>query len=108
MTNKCNNCIHSNVCIHKQRYQKNYTYLAKEPKYDELFSIELDCKEYKSNESISYPTITSKDLTINLASTNPCEGCPIYEDMKKGKISVNDACNFCSNYPYKITAKCSK
>lgn len=98
MINKCNNCIHSNVCIYKQRYQENYNALEKELKQNEPFSIELDCKEYKFNNPIS----SYKDLKINYASINPCEGCSIYEDIKKGKTIVNDACTFCSKNPNPI------
>lgn len=31
-----------------------------------------------------------------------CEGCSIYEDVKKGKTIISDACNFCSKSPIRI------
>lgn len=35
--------------------------------------------------------------------TYMCEGCLIYEEIKKGKTVVNDACSFCSKNPFKVT-----
>ena len=36
---------------------------------------------------------------------NACEGCHIYEEIKKGKTVVNDACSFCSKSPFKVTCE---
>lgn len=40
--------------------------------------------------------------------TYMCEGCPIYEEIKKGKTVVNDACSFCSKNPFKVTFEAKK
>lgn len=100
MNNNCDNCIHSKVCIYKQRYQEIYTTLKL--KNEEPFSIELKCKEYESNILNGY----TKDFEIGimpLKSSVSCEGCSIYEDIKNGKTVVNDACSFCSKSPFKVS-----
>jgi hypothetical protein len=104
VNNNCDNCIHSKVCIYKQRYQEiNATLKLKDKlKNDEPFSIELNCKEYES----SILNGNTKDFEIGimpLKQSVSCEGCSIYEDIKKGKTVVNDACSFCSKSPFKIT-----
>lgn len=41
---------------------------------------------------------------VNMAHPRQrCEGCHIYERMKKGEPVVNDSCTFCANNPNKIT-----
>lgn len=50
---------------------------------------------------------TWEELYTNQSSftSNMCEGCPIYEEIIKGKTVVNDACSFCSKNPNKITCE---
>lgn len=100
MINRCNDCIHSKVCIYKEKYQEKYTTLENEFKNDEFFFIDLDCKIYEFSKLIS---IKELKLDINpLKPSNSCEGCPIYEYIKTGKSVVNDACSFCSKNPLKV------
>ena len=43
---------------------------------------------------------------INVAhSRQRCEGCYIYEQIKKGEPVVTDACTFCGTNPNKITCR---
>lgn len=100
MTNKCNNCVHSKVCMHKQRYQENYMILENKFKNDEVFFIDLDCKIYEFSNLINI-----KELKLDISPFQilvPCEECPIYEEIKKGKTVINDACTFCSKNPIRI------
>lgn len=101
MENLCERCRHSKVCIYKQRYQENYTTLKNEIKYDEPFSVELKCKEYESTNII---TGNFKDFEVGISPStiNPCEGCGIYEDIKRGKTIIGDMCNFCSKSPIRV------
>lgn len=34
---------------------------------------------------------------------NNCEGCSIYERIKKGETIIDDSCYWCSKNPYKVT-----
>ena len=100
MINRCEDCRHSRVCIYKEKYQEKYITLKNKIKFDEPFSIELKCKEYESNILSGH----IKDFEVGISPlkiSNPCEGCSIYEDIKKGKTIISDACNFCSNSPIK-------
>ena len=102
MINICNDCRHSKVCIYKQKYNEKYTTLKNELKQDEPFFIELNCKEYESN--IITGTLR-KDFEVGITPlkqlvSNSCEGCSIYEDVKKGTRIIGDTCNFCSRSPF--------
>ena len=58
-------------------------------------------KEYKKlpKETIGPRITTNRGIWRDLTS---CEGCPIYEKLKKGETVIGDGCSFCSKYPYKI------
>lgn len=101
MTNRCDDCRHLKVCIYKQKYQEKYMTLENELKQDEPFYIELECKEFEPNNILSGTLYKDFEVGIGSAS-NPCEGCGIYEDIKRGKTIISDACNFCSKSPLKI------
>lgn len=62
--------------------------------------IELNKKLYNDNNLI---TITNPPHIISATQNNDCEGCDIYEEIKKGKLVVTDKCSFCSRSPFKIT-----
>lgn len=45
-----------------------------------------------------------KDINT-VHSRQKCEGCYIYEQIKRGQYVVNDTCTFCINNPNKITCE---
>lgn len=47
--------------------------------------------------------ITHPQVWYGLSSKNECEGCPVYEKLKKSETVIGDGCSFCSKYPYKVT-----
>ena len=49
-------------------------------------------------------TPTSPYITM-VHSRQKCEGCYIYEQIKKGEPVVTDACTFCGTNPNKITCE---
>lgn len=104
MTKKCDTCIHSSVCKYKEKYLKAIEGF-KETKYDFPIKFEIDCHQYLKDNDYTYQKEDIVDIKELKYDTNPlhniiktsvsCEGCPIYEDMKKGsKTIVNDACTF--------------
>lgn len=104
MINRCDECMHSKVCVYKQRYQEYYTTLKNDLKYSGHFSVELNCTEYKRN--ILTGQVKDCEVGIMPLTTNPCEGCSIYEEIKKGKTIISDACNFCSRSPKNWNVVC--
>ena len=104
MINRCDDCIHSKVCIYKQRYHEIYETLKNESKYDEPFSVELECKEYKTDILTGHIKDFNILSPLNFCSKSPdsCEGCSIYDDIKRSKTIINDACSFCSKSPIRV------
>ncbi len=47
--------------------------------------------------------ITHPQVWYGLSGKNDCEGCPIYEKLKKGETVIGDGCYWCGKYPYKAT-----
>lgn len=116
--NNCNECIHNKVCrlvdIAK-RINGKMTILFDEVEKEfkdtvsDQFEVEIKCKDFelpvpKINEiNIDKLTGTGKGLEV-FGVSNPCEGCPTYEMLKKGQTYVGDVpCQWCDKNPYKIT-----
>ena len=103
LKNKCLECSHSGLC----KYQEKYNEIFKTIKiYEQPFEMVLNCQHFSNK---GYEELIPKAINITpplTAYRSQCEGCHIYEDIKKGKLTVNDACSFCANNPYKLTTKC--
>lgn len=118
MTKKCDSCIHNSVCMYKENYLKAIEDF-KETKYDFPIKFEISCHQYLKDNDYTYQKedivdsdkisvggkvikgfIDKNPLNNIIKTSNPCEGCSIYEDIIKGKTTVNDACTFCSKSPY--------
>ena len=83
--------IGSLKCPHCGSYKIAYLYTNRDE--PDRFKC-LDCGALWEDKYVT-PSFTSAR----------CEGCPIYEEMKKGKTVVNDACSFCSKNPFKVTCE---
>lgn len=74
---------------------------------DELIKISefLDIKFEFNYATVTIET-TSPNLYVSYTnSRQQCEGCYIYERIKKGEPVVTDACSFCGRNPNKITCE---
>lgn len=112
MTNKCDNCIHNSVCMYKEKYKKVFNEFQKATQYEFPINIEIGCHQYLKDNDYTYQKediVDIKELKFDtnplhniIKTSNPCEGCSIYEDIIKGKTVVNDACSFCVKSPMKV------
>lgn len=100
---KCDNCIHNSLCKHKEEYVKALKDFQ-EINYNYPITIEISCYQYLKDSTYYHFSENVKKSYVS-TSTNPCEGCSIYEEIKKSKVVINDACSFCSKNPYKMGGK---
>lgn len=84
----------------QRRFMKPETF-----RIDELIKISemLDIKFEFAYVTESNPISISPSITPNTWSG--CDGCYIYEQIKRGQYVVNDTCTFCINNPNKITCE---
>ena len=84
---------------------------------EELLDFLKEYKKLTKDDVKIEPIYPYPDYPINpiihpqvwygLSGKNECEGCPIYEKLKKGETVIGDGCSFCSKYPYKVTCTAS-
>jgi len=76
-------------------------------KYDKIEKQEI-VEEVKPEKEKSEPAVPSYPGSIlpTTVTYNPCEGCHIYERVKKGEIVVDDSCYWCPKNPYKVVVTC--
>lgn len=97
----CNCCEHSGVC----KYQEEFEKFKKEhpEKETDVFRVEVKCKKY-SSKGPYITNVNDYSYAIKTTSTNPCEDCNVYKEMKTGKIYIGDSpCQWCQYGGLKVT-----
>lgn len=75
IVNKCDSCVHKDVCRYKDEYQKiRSKYSSETP--NSIFNLELDCPNY------SQPYVFDRFTYIDRCSKSPYNDDPLYNPLK--------------------------